>query len=500
MLKKKQNIYSKIIFLFFYGTGIIACEGHLQDHNRYNILFIAIDDLNTELGVYDKEYVNTPNIDEFASQGVTFKKHYVQAVSCGPSRYALLTGRSPSNSGVSANNQALYEGESAMVHQLLDGAQSMPELFERSGYHTVNIGKISHTPDGKAYNYDGTGDGHPELPNAWDEFATPYGQWERGWGTFFAYANGKHREDGRDNEDLMEFVVERDDDLPDGMMASTAIEKLKELKNRDEPFFLGLGFFKPHLPFVAPRKDWEAVQHWDIPPANNPDRIDTPYWNNSGEFYRYEMHFPKTRPLGPEDRMKVRRAYMASVRYVDRQVGRVLDALEQEGMADETIVVVWSDHGWYLGEFEMWGKHTLFERASHSPLIIRAPDIKEPGRKSNALVQAIDLYPTLVELTNPAFQKTHHPLDGISLVPVLNNETDFIRDGSLTFWRNAVSVRSQDYRLISTWSNEDQSWTDTELYNMSMAPDPATDISDENTEIVEEMEKMLKIHHNNSGK
>lgn len=309
-------------------------------------------------------------------------------------------------------------------------------------------------------------------------------------GAFFAYADGKHREDGQGNQDLMEFVAEEDEELPDGLMASTAIDKLNELKNREEPFFLGLGFFKPHLPFVATKKDWEAVKEWEIPPATHPERIDSPYWSNSGEFYRYDMPFSKTHPLAAEDRMTVRRAYLASIRYIDRQVGRVLDALEEQGLADETIVVLWSDHGWFLGEFEMWGKHTLFERASRSPLIIRTPDVQEPGRKSEALVQTIDLFPTLMDFTQPGFDKTEYTLDGISLVPVIQNETDQLREGALTYWSNTVSVRTQNYRLISTWNGE--SWSNTELYDMTQGPDASVNIADEHPDLVKQMQNLLQ--------
>lgn len=483
------RFYSNIVVVSAIFIFFNSCTSEIKENNQYNILFISIDDLRPELGAYGNEYVDTPNIDRFASQGVTFNHHYVQSVSCGPSRYALLTGRSPSNSGVTGNNNALFKGEAALEQQRMEGAQSLPELFRRSGYYTVGIGKISHTPDGRVFNYGGSGDGRHELPHAWDELATPYGLWERGWGAFFAYADGKHREDGQGNQDLMEFVAEEDDDLPDGMMAGTAVDKLEELKDR-EPFFLGVGFFKPHLPFVAPRKDWKAVQEWEVPPADHPERITSSYWNNSGEFYRYDMPFPETRPLAAEDRMTTRRAYLANVRYVDRQVGRVLDALEAEGLADETIVVLWSDHGWYLGEFEMWGKHTLFERASRSPLIIRTPDMQAPGRKSDALVQTIDLYPTLMALTNPAFDQTEHPLDGVSLVPVLRNETDQLRKGALTYWGNSVSVRTQNYRLLSTWDGD--SWTNTGLYEMSKGPDSSVNIADKYPEIVTQMRKLLK--------
>src|SRR5690625_2980357 len=139
------------IFILIISVWLFGCTSEPASQNRYSILFIAIDDLRPELGAYGSEYVDTPNIDRLASRGVTFTRHYVQAVSCGPSRYALLTGRDPSSSGVSQNNNAFFEGESALEQEQLDGAQSMPELFRRSGYHTVNIGKISHTPDGKVY-------------------------------------------------------------------------------------------------------------------------------------------------------------------------------------------------------------------------------------------------------------------------------------------------------------------------------------------------------------
>lgn len=244
------------------------------------------------------------------------------------------------------------------------------------------------------------------------------------------------------------------------------------------------------MPFVATQEDWEAVQGWDVPPASHPERVDSPYWSKSGEFYRYDMPFPKTRPLAAEDRMTVRRAYLASVRYVDRQVGRVLNALEELGLADETIIVLWSDHGWYLGEFEMWGKHTTFERASHSPLIIRTPDVQESGRKSGTLVQTIDLFPTLIDLTRPAFDETEYPLDGLSLVPVLRNETEQLREGALTYWGNTVSVRTQNYRLISTWNGKD--WINSELYDMTRGPDSAVNVAGEHPDLVERLQKLLR--------
>lgn len=467
-----QRILSFLLVCVFAGSTLPAAD-------RPNVLFFAIDDLRTELGCYGLPYVDSPHLDRVASQGVLFTRHYVQVPTCGASRYALLTGRSPARSGALGNN-AMYAGRTQLSQEELAGAQTMPELFRRNGYHTVCIGKISHTPDGRVFAYNGEGDGRAEMPHGWDELPTPFGPWGRGWGTFFAYAGGRHREDGGGNIDLMEFVAEEDDDLPDGMMASVAIDKLAELREREEPFFLGLGFFKPHLPFVAPRGDWEAMAERDVPPPPEPEIVDSPYWHRSGEFYRYDAPFPKTRPLAAGDSLTARRAYLACVRYVDRQVGRVLDALDALGLSESTIVVVWGDHGWHLGDSAIWGKHSPFERALNSTLIIRAPGVSMPGAVCPALVETLDLYPTLVDLCEPEFTETAHALDGQSLRPLLTGERESIRSAAVSYWQSAVSVRTETHRLIAT--QQDAGPEQIELYDMRAGADPVVNVVHEEPE------------------
>ena len=460
------------------------------DTNRYNVLFIAIDDLRPELGCYGVGYVRTPNIDRLASQGVLFRNHFVAVPTCGASRYALLTGRDPANSGVRRGNNALFAGATALSQEQQPGAQSMPELFRRSGYRTVLIGKLSHTADGRVYAYDGTGDGRHELPHAWDALATPLGPWRRGWGVFFAYEGGAHREDGQGHRDLMQFTAEEDDDLPDGLMATAAVEQLAALRDRGVPFFLGLGFFKPHLPFVATRGDWDAVQQWDVPPPTHPQRADTTYWHNSGEFYGYHMPWEKDRPLDEDAQIAARRAYLACVRYTDRQVGRVLDALDELGLAENTLVVLWSDHGWFLGEGGLWGKHTPLETALRSPLIVRLPSLSgsageaprprhiNAGRSTDALVSTIDLYPTLIDLCRPRFSETNHPLDGVSLAPIITGNRPAVRGHVVSYWGDAVTVRTALHRLVVRQDGEGQP-TDVELFAVDAAAGPS-DISFEN--------------------
>jgi arylsulfatase A-like enzyme len=451
----------------------------------WNVLFIAIDDLRPELGSFAVRHARTPHLDRLVSQSVLFTRHYVQVPTCGASRYALLTGRSPARSGVTSGNNGFYGGPSSLSSRRLPGAQTLPELFRRSGYHTVCLGKISHTADGKVFAYDGQGDGRPELPHAWSELATPYGAWERGWGIFFGYADGLHREDGHGNRDLMQFTVESDDDLPDGMLARTAVQKLTELKARSDPLFLGLGFFKPHLPWVAPRQDWEAMLEVDMPAPPHPEKWSSPYWHGSGEFYNYDMPFPKKRPLPPEDQITARRAYLACVRYTDRQVGRVLKALDDLDLSDRTIVVVWGDHGWHLGDSSIWGKHSPFERAVHSPLIIRAPGVGVAGLQSPALVETTDIYPTLVDLAQPSFQKTAHPLDGISLKPLLQGRKAMLRARAISYWKNAVTVRTDSHRLVTRMTRDGPKGV--ELFEMRQGADPTENLAHKEPRKVQEL-------------
>ncbi len=470
-------------------TSLLVASAVASDQ-RPNVLFIAVDDLRTELGCYGLPYVQSPHLDALARQGVLFRNHYVQVPTCGASRYAMLTGRSPSATGVTRSNNAFYKPPTALATVATAGAQSMPELFRRNGYHTVLIGKISHTPDGKVYAYNGTGDGRLELPHAWDDLSTPVGPWKRGWGAFFAYQGGRHREDGGGHRDLMEFTAEQDDQLPDGLMADAAVAKLKELQEGGKPFFLGLGFFKPHLPFVAPRADWDAIDVDQIPPIEHPQKPDSKYWHKSGEFHGYNAPFKKTHPLAQADSQRARHAYLACVRYVDRQIGRVLQTLDDLNLADNTIVIVWGDHGWHLGESAIWGKHAPYERTLRSTLMIRAPQVSQAGMTSQALVETLDIYPTLIDLCGLPFTKTEHPLDGHSLRPLLDGTATSIRPCAISYWGKAVSVRTKQYRLIAR--HDKRGLTDIELYRVSDGDDPTDNIAATEPKIVEQLTQYIK--------
>jgi len=314
------------------------------------------------------------------------------------------------------------------------------------------------------------------------------GQWKRGWGIFFAYSGGRHREDGGGHRDLMEFVARKDTDLPDGLMAEAAVVKLGELKKAGKPFFMGLGFFKPHLPFVAPKQDWDIFEGVDIPPPADEKPFTSPYRHGSGEFFKYATPYEKTRPLSRQSANTARRAYLACVRYVDRQVGKVLNGLEKLGLKENTIVIVWGDHGWHLGDGQQWAKHTPFERANRSVLMIRAPGMRR-GVTTNALAETIDIYPTLIDLCKPGFRKTHHQLDGVSLVPVLSGEKTTVRQYALSYWRDAVSVRSKNHRLVAKVKNGGIS--SSELYDLRGNIDTVENVARHNPEIVAKLSKLI---------
>lgn len=496
MMARKSGLRLLRALAFLVSAGsLLAAE-----HNRYNILFIAIDDLRPELGCYGSVTAQSPRLDGFSRSALRFDRHYVAVPTCGASRYALLTGRWPVSSGVTRGNEAAYAGDTAFLQEAQPGAQTMPELFRRSGYETVCIGKVSHTGDGRVFAYNGEGDGRDELPNAWSALATPMGSWKRGWGIFFAYSGGRHREDGDGHSDLMEFPAAGDTGLPDGLLADAAIARLQGFAQSGQRFFLGLGLFKPHLPFVAPKADWDAFedafQRGDFHLAEEvAEKPETAYWHNSSEFYRYAFPFARERPLARDAAALSRRAYAACVRYTDRQVGRVLDALDASGLADNTVVVVWGDHGWHLGEQQIWGKHSPLERSLRSVFMLRVPGMATAGKSTAALVESPDIYPTLMGLCAPRFTTTAAPIDGASLEPLLGNASATVRATAVSHWGDAVSIRDDRFRLVFRRKNQGAAPADIELFDLDQGAD-ATNAAVRHPEAVE---RLLRAFRERSG-
>lgn len=453
-----------------------------------NILFIAIDDLRPQLGAYGETYMHTPNLDGLAGEGRLFTRHYVQAPTCGASRFALLTGVRPA-SPAHIRNDAF---ETLLPTHSKQYPESFAHLFRQNGYHTVGLGKISHTPDGKLYSYAGEGEGNPEMPLSWNESWGPIAKWKTSWNAFFGYSDGSNRNMDKGHYPAFERAEVADTALPDGLIAQQAIEKLRELK--DTTFLMAVGFFKPHLPFTAPAKYWDLYHPDSIPLSPNPDvpeGIDPSDLVKSGEMFGNYYHEEKGGQairISDKSARNLRHAYCAAVSYVDAQVGKVLDELERLGLAENTIVVVWGDHGWHLGDHTIWGKHTTFERSLRSTLIIRTPNMPQPGIASAGLVETVDLYPTLAALAG--IDATPDYLTGSSLVPLLNDPIHPGKDGALGYWKGSRTLRTDRYR-ITEFKNRPES-SQIELFDHQTDPYESRNIANSEPDILAKLLPMLQ--------
>ncbi|WP_226332606.1 sulfatase [Echinicola marina] len=474
----KQNVLLGLIMLL-----TLSCQE--KKEVPLNVLFIAIDDLRPELGAYGKDYVHSPHLDELAGQSSLFMNHYVTVPTCGASRYSLLTGQLPKNKG-DLNNQAAAnkiagkpEGElpETFVHQL-----------KRNGYYTVGIGKISHHPDGYVYGYMDPKSDQLELPHSWDEMLLDAGKWGTGHNAFFGYADGNNRNGMNKQVKPYESADVEDEGYPDGLTANLAIKKLKELKSQKEgePFFLGVGFFKPHLPFTAPKKYWDLYDEEDIPLAPFaavPENSSKASLLESGEFNQYALGEEKAgldHKVSDAYARKLRHGYLAAVSYVDAQVGKVLDELERLGLDENTVVVVWGDHGWHLGDQLVWGKHTIFERGLKSVLMIKHPKVE--AQEIEKIVSTVDIYPTLMDLMGV---KTNYPLDGKSMVPLMENpDWEEWRNTAYGYFRNGISLRTPEYRLSKYFREQEPK---IELYDHKNDPNETVNIAQQKPEIVEQL-------------
>ncbi|TGV04738.1 sulfatase [Flavivirga rizhaonensis] len=454
-----------------------------------NVLFISIDDLRPELGCYGKDYIHSPNIDKLASSGIIFKNHFVQVPTCGASRFSMLTGMLPLNRNHLKNDA--FENYTS-TQPLTDQPETFIHHLKNNGYYTVGIGKISHSADGLVYGYEEKPSTQKELPYSWNELVFDSGKWKTGWNAFFGYANGENRQSMNRQVKPYEIGNVDDESYPDGLTAKLAIDKLNELANKDTPFFLGVGFFKPHLPFNAPKKYWDLYEEDKIAIAPYPDlpkNINQSSLHNSGEFNGYLLGEEKAKldkPLSDSYARKIKHAYFASVSYVDAQVGKVLEKLDELGLSESTIVVIWGDHGWHLGDNRTWGKHTLFERSLKSTLIIKAPQVSSKGKTANQIVSSTDLYPTLMELCNVNMP---HKTDGNSLVKIIKKPKIIqSKNVSYGYYKNGISLRTEQYRMTKYFR---KSQPTIELFDLLKDPYETTNIANENPEIISSLMPIL---------
>ena len=461
----------------------MGCQKQEIEKTPPNVLFIAIDDLRNELGVYGST-VKSPNIDAIANTGSLFTNHYVHVPTCGASRHALLTGYRPW--------KPIHLRNDAIEKELSDKAEdSIPETFihrfKQEGYHTVGIGKISHSADGLVYGYEDEPSKKRELPHSWSELVFNPGKWKTGWNAFFAYANGENRQSLKKQVKPYEVGEVDNEGYPDGLTTQLAISKLQELKNQDKPFFMGVGFFKPHLPFNAPKKYWDLYDRDSIPLSpfpNIPENINLKSLHESGEFNQYALGDEKAgleKSVSDAYAKKLRHAYFASISYIDAQIGKLRNELENLGLAENTIIVIWGDHGWHLGDQRVWGKHTLFENALKSTLIINSPFEEHPQKKIENIVETVDIYPTLMRLCNI---KINHKVDGESLTANMESKRILPSKPAFSYFKNGISMRTEQYRLTKYFREAEPV---VELYDHSKDPLETENIATEKPNVLAQL-------------
>lgn len=384
------------------------------DKDKPNVLLLLVDDLRANLGAYGDEQAITPHMDALAERGVTFRNHQVQYAVCGPSRAVITTGLMPEETGVIGFKP---------IRKKLPNVTFLPEYFKNNGYTTAAAGKI-HDPRTVGDGEQGDGDD----PASWSiPYISPKG--------------------GHNPKNIaLDFQDLPDEDYIDGIIRKQGIELLEQVATKSDPFFMAIGFKKPHEPFIAPKKYWDLYENTAFKVAANQKapigREDLKTYTIKGKDVKQNMN-PETGLIQEDFQLELKRGYYACTSFVDAQVGMVLEKLEDLGVADNTIIVLWGDHGLFLGEHGRWNKHSNLEVASSSPLLIIDPRNKEAKGQSFAAVSTIDIYPTLCELAGleiPEQPKNAKSTDGRkikgrSLVPILNDTDAQVKIGAITVYR-----------------------------------------------------------------
>ena len=476
---------------------LLAVPGLARAADRPNVLLILVDDLKPTLGCYGDEWAITPGIDKLAKRGMRFELAYANQAVCAPSRFNLMLGSLSSSTG-------LY-GLGMNLRDHLPDAVTLPQHFKKHGGHrTVSIGKVFHV-------------GHGNLgdPRSFDvvhkdkvvEYLRPESR-ETEISTEEVFFELSHLSPEQRKEFLQGKTVGRgaaiemadvaDDAYADGRTANKAIEYLKTFQASGEPFFLCAGFARPHLPFSAPKKyfDMHPIDKFDLPAVREAPKGSPPYAlrNKSIELYNY---FPfKERYDEERFQLEVIRAYYASASYASAQIGKVIGALDETGLAQNTIVVLWGDHGWHLGTHNRFSKHDNFEQPTRIPLIVAGPGIK-PGSVTRQLASTVDIYPTLDDLAGLPAPAGPQPIDGLSLKPVLADPDVRVRDHITHCFpkkRFGWAIRNERYRLVQWGDPANPAECEFELYDFKTDPVEKRNVADRHSDIVAAMRAKFTLY------
>jgi arylsulfatase A-like enzyme len=438
-----KNWISKAFMIF---SMSLPC---LNASEKKNVLFIAIDDLKPLLGCYDVDWIKSPNIDKIASEGTTFLNNHCQWAVCGPSRASIMLGMRPESTKVM--------NLKTDMRKVRPDAKSLPQVFKENGYETVARGKIYDprcVPGGR----------NSDDPQSW---TLPY-----------APPNGA----AKSTKQVVDAPEISPDKLADGVILRQGIEALEKVSQSGKPFFLAIGFKKPHLPFEAPKPYWDMYNKEEIPMS--------PYTKRAkGAPNKYSYHtskeprtyggVPKKGAFDEKLQKDMLHGYAACVSYIDDLVGRLVQALKDKDLYEDTIICIWGDHGFHLGDHDLWGKHTNLEQATRSPLIIRAPGYS-PQQKTNSPTEFIDVFPTLLNLCGLDAPDT---LEGKSLTPILKDPTASVQNGAISNFKSkgamGYAYRTSRYRYMEWIHQKTGQILAKELYDYEKDPGEEVNLAEE---------------------
>ena len=502
-------------FILVLISSLFACQGEIKQETEKktpNVLFIAIDDLRPDLGIYGNEIIHSPNIDQLGRDGVIFDQAYVQQALCAPSRVSVMTGLRPQTTRV----QTLWD----KMRDSLPNVVTMPQYFGEQGYTTTAIGKIYHNTDPDSLSWTDPKmyltqfPFNPECIYASAENLniqkeklsrppTSGNRYEQNkpdrFGHYYVRAN------------ITEMVDVPDETYYDGAQTLVAMDKLEELVKAENPFFFGIGFYRPHSPYIAPKKYWDLYHRDSIPMAKNPFIPENAPAFAASTNIELKVHedfknapAPQEGSISEADARRVKHGYYAAVSYTDAQVGKIINKLKELGIYEETIIVLWSDHGYKLGEHNGWSKFTNYNIDTHAPLIIKSNHDKDNHHRITHKVEMVDIYPTLCEMMGIT---TPNDLEGLSLVPHLTKSTMIGKEAIFSTYRMeshwatprgneqlGFSMVTDDYHYVEWQSWKDGSFTARELYDLNKDPQENKNVADlpEYESIVQQMAERLE--------
>ncbi|MCX6854052.1 MAG: sulfatase [Verrucomicrobia bacterium] len=464
---------------------LALCPMLLARAERPNVLLILVDDLKPTLGCYGDAAAKTPNIDRLAARGMRFDLAYCNQAVCAPSRFTLMLGSHSTSTG-------LY-GLGSSLRAVLPDAVTLPQHFAKhGGYRTESVGKVFHVGHGNEG--DPSSFSVPPFKDKVIEYLDPSstegGQLTREEALFTNQKLDQIKSLPRGA--AFEAPDVKDDDYADGRVAAETMRRLQSAQQRRKkdgtPFFIATGFVRPHLPFSAPKKYWDIHDPQKLPmptfeehPAGSPKVAH----KRGGEIDAYK----------PATKQKLIHGYYAGTSFVDAQIGKVIDELDRLGLAENTIIVLWGDHGFHLGDHGIWTKHTNYEQANRIPIFISAPGVTKPNSSTRQLASSVDIFPTLAELAQLPAPTGPQFIDGLSLVPVLKDPQARIRDHAFHCFPKQTlgrAIRTERYRLVE-WKKPGAApeSAELELYDYEADPLETKNLASEKPDIVKQLRATL---------